>query len=330
MSSHPSGTRMRWRAAADLGALVGDVRAGRRSGGPAKGEGADVGFDLVGGHVGDPDAGPFVGEAGGQPGRCGVEPGHRLVPHRAVQHGVARHAAGAGDRLGEDHRILVRVLVEVDVEPGQVAEQHGPETLPGDEVAGHRKRDPRAERAERDVGHEVHAEPFDERHPGVFDPAVVGAALPAFVGCQDDTTAADADGDALVDDDLGQPDPGHVAGGDQPGQQVQATVRSVPCRRVEHAFGFPRLSGVGRHDHADAGQPIRDVDVDGHASTLDAGADVAGGEVALEDDEQSDHRCRQHTRPGEDRSERVGRPGCEVGDVVGERRRPAAACRHPW
>ena len=121
MSSQPSGTRMGGGPAADLGALVGMLGQGDAPVVPHEGERSDVGFDLVGGHVGDPDAGPIVGEAGRQPGRCRVEPGHGLVPHRAVQHGVARDAVGAGDRLREDHRVLVGVQVEVDVQPGLVA-----------------------------------------------------------------------------------------------------------------------------------------------------------------------------------------------------------------
>ena len=89
------------------------------------------------------------------------------------------------------------------------------------------------------------AEPLDERHSGILDAAVVGAALPPFVGREHDAPALDADRDAVVDDHLGQADPGHVAGGDQPGQQVQPAVRGVPGRRVEDPFGFPRLSGSG-------------------------------------------------------------------------------------
>ena len=128
----------------------------------------------LGGHVRDPDAGPFVGESGRQVGHRGGEPIHRQIPRRAVQHRVAQHAAGSGDRLGEDDGVLVRVQVEVEVEPGLVGEQHGAEPLPRGEVAGHGERDERAERAERDVGHQVHAEPAT-KSPWVLDSAVMGA-----------------------------------------------------------------------------------------------------------------------------------------------------------
>ena len=89
------------------------------------------------------------------------------------------------------------------------------------------------------------AEPLDEGHAGVFDSTVVGATFPPFVRREHDTSTIHPGRDAVVDDDLGQADPGHVAGGDQPRQQVEPAVRRVPGGRVEDPLGLPRLAGLG-------------------------------------------------------------------------------------
>ena len=56
---------------------------------------------------------------------------------------------------------------------------------------------------------------------GSSTPALVGAALPAASGLEHDALALDADRHAVGEHDLGQADPGHVARGDHPGQQVE-------------------------------------------------------------------------------------------------------------
>ena len=68
----------------------------------------------------------------------------------------------------------------------------------------------------------------------------------------------DAHRHAVVDDDLGEADAGHVAGGNHPRQQVQATVGRVSRSRVEHALGLQRILGIGRHHDAQACQPVGD------------------------------------------------------------------------
>ena len=87
---------------------------------------------------------------------------------------------------------------------------------------------------------------------------MVHAAFPRQVGFEHDAASIDADGDAVLDDDFGEADAGHVAGGDHSRQEVQATVGRVPVRRVEHAFGFQRIPGIGGHHDPQPCQPIGD------------------------------------------------------------------------
>ncbi len=56
------------------------------------------------------------------------------APHRPVEHRVARLTIRTGDRLGEEHGVLVRIQVEVDVPFRFEGEEHGAEPPPGDEV----------------------------------------------------------------------------------------------------------------------------------------------------------------------------------------------------
>ena len=74
----------------------------------------------------------------------------------------------------------------------------------------------------------MHPEPIDVGDAGILDPGVVHAAFPRQVGFEHDAASIDADGDAVFDDDFGEADAGHVAGGDHSRQEVQATVGRVP------------------------------------------------------------------------------------------------------
>ena len=99
--------------------------------------------------------------------------------------------SGPGDRLGEEHRVLVGEQVQVDVEVGVVRR-----TAPGPSRRQSRRSletasaEPRPERAVGDVGHDVQAEARDPGDPRVLDAGVVGAALPRLVGLEDDALRA--------------------------------------------------------------------------------------------------------------------------------------------
>ena len=137
----------------------------------------------------------------------------------------------------------------------------------------------------------METEAIDVGDPRVFDASVLSSVLPRFVGREHDAPAANSDRDATLDDDLGQADTRHVARGDQAGQQVKTAIGGSPGARVEHPAGLVGIARVGRHDRVRPVQPVRE------GSNLDPGTDVARDEVALEDDDEADHGCRQHTRP---------------------------------
>jgi len=85
--------------------------------------------------------------------------------------------------------------------------------------------------------------------------------LPAGVGRQHDALAFHTDGDAVVEDDPGESDPGYVARGDQPGQQVQLAVRCAAAPGIQHSLGLERVAGLRGHDHADPGQLVGHEDI---------------------------------------------------------------------
>ena len=196
MSSQPSVDPHRWRTGADLELLEVILGQGDEPVLAQLDERAQVGLDGVGGRVGDPDAGPVVGDAGREIGRLTVtEPAE--VPHRPVQHRVAATTIGCDDRLGEEDRVLVGEQPEVGVELGLVAELHGPEPSPVGQVVGDGQREAWSERAVGDVGHHRETKAGDVRRPRVLDTGVVGPALPAGVGREHHALARHADGHAV-------------------------------------------------------------------------------------------------------------------------------------
>ena len=197
------------------------------------------------------------------PGRSSVIAGRQVhglalaepaeVPHRPVQHRVRRSPVRVRHRLREEHRVLVGEHAQVGVQVGLVGELHRTEPAPLLEVGRHGEGEPRAERAVRDVGHEVQAERRHPRRARVLDPRVVGASLPAVVRRQDDTAPFDAHRDAVLEHDLDETDAGHVAGGHQARQQVQPAVGRPTAGRVEDAELLQRVARLRRHHDARAG-----------------------------------------------------------------------------
>ena len=182
-----------------------------------------------------------------------------------MQHCVGQATVGVEHRLGKEHRILVGKQAQVRVQIGLVGELHRAQTPPTLKVLGDRQRQPRAERAEGDVGHEVHPQ---TRHPGdsgVFDSGVFGAALPPCVRGQNDPTPLDSNGNPVSDDDLGEADPRDVAVRDNARQQVQPAVWRAPAAGVEYPHGLERVARFGGHDNAEAGQGVRDGGLGGQA-----------------------------------------------------------------
>ena len=262
--------------------------------------------DLVDRHVGDPDAGPVVGDAGRQVHALAVaEPAQ--VPHRPVQHGVRRAPVRAGHRLGEEHDVLVGEQVEVGVQVGLVGEVHRPQPPPLPQVVRDRERQPRPERAVGDVGHEVQAEARHPRHARVLDAGVVRAALPARVGRQDDAPALDPDGHAVVEDHLGQADAGDVARATSRGSRCSAPSGVRPLAGLSTPSASSGSPGSGdmttptRVSRYGTVVEVGGVVLSGRCrSALHAGTDVGGDEVALEGDEQ------RHRRGGQDAGARRG------------------------
>ena len=127
------------------------------------------------------------------------------------------------------------------------------------EILGNGERQPRPERAERDVRHQVASE---TRHPGrpwVLDAGVVGAAFPSLIGGEDHAEPPDADGDAVQELDLDEADPRDVAVLDEAGQQMQSPVGSAAARRVEHPHGLERVARLGRHHDTEPGHRVGHV-----------------------------------------------------------------------
>ena len=175
-----------------------------------------------------------------------------------MKHGVARLAAGPGDRLREEQRVLVRVQVEVDAPLRLVAEVHGAESFPRHQVARHGEGDTRTERAERHVRHDVQPESIDVRDAGILDAAVVRSALPRQVRREHDATPLHPHRHTVVNHHLGEHHPRDVPCSHHPRQQVEPTVGGVSAGRVEHALGLQRIVGIRRHHDAEACQPIGD------------------------------------------------------------------------
>ena len=181
------------------------------------------------------------------------------VPHRPVQHRVRRPPVWIGHLLGEEDRVLVGEHAQVGVETGLVGELHGTQALPVLEVLGDGERQPRPERSEGDVRHQV---PAEARNPGrarVFDAGVVGAPLPSLVGREDYAASKDPDGYAVSQLDLGEADARHVALLDEAREQVEAAVRGATAGGVEHPHGLVRVAGLGGHHDPEAGHRVRHV-----------------------------------------------------------------------
>ncbi len=219
---------------------------------------AQVPLDVGHGHVGDPDAGAIVRDAGGQVlAFAGADPAQ--VPHGAVQHGVGGHAVGVVHRFREEHRILVGEQVQVHGEVGLVLEEAGAQPLPAPQVLGMGEREAGTQRAVGHIGHEVLAQ---GGHPGgarVLGAGVVQAAFPALVRGQDHSFAFHAGGHAVVvDDHFGEPHAGYVARRHEPRQQVQPAVRAAAAGGVEDALRFEVVAGFRRHDDPGTGEGERD------------------------------------------------------------------------
>ena len=174
-----------------------------------------------------------------------------------MQHRVGHPAVRVGHRLGEEHRVLVGEHGQVGVEVRLVGELHRAEPAPLLQVVGDGHGQPRAERAERDIRHDVHAQAGHPGDPGILDAGVVGAAFPALVGGQDDSGPPDTDRNPVLQDDLGEADPGDVAVGDDAGQQEQPPVGRAPAAGVEHPHRLERVAGLGCHDDAQPGEGVR-------------------------------------------------------------------------
>ena len=194
-------------------------------------------------------------------GRCTVSPS-RIQPRSHIGRCSIAYdglPVGIGHRLGEEDRVLVGEQAQIGVETGLVGELHRPQALPVLEVLGDGERQPRPERSEGDVRHQVAAE---ARHPGrarVLDAGVVGAPLPSLVGRENLSASMDPDGYAVSQLDLGEADSRHVAVLDQAREQVQAAVRGATAGGVEHPHGLERVAGLGGHHDPEPGHRVGHV-----------------------------------------------------------------------
>ncbi len=214
--------------------------------------------DLAERDEGDPDPRAGVGRDGRRPvalARFDLPE----VPHRPVQDGHAGLAARARHRLGEEDRILVVEEIQVGVELVVVAEQGRAEPAPLPKIIRDGDRGPRSERAVGHVGHHVHPEHRDERDPRILGAGVALPALPGPIRRQHDALPLHADRDPVLDDQLGQADPGHVAGRDQSRQQIRRPVGCPAGAGIEDALDLLRVARLGTHDHADPGEPVAEV-----------------------------------------------------------------------
>ena len=103
-----------------------------------------------------------------------------------------------------------------------------PEPAPGAQVVRDGDRGARAERSESHVGHDVELQVRHPDHARVLDAAVPAAALPRASGDRTTPSRRTACRDAVTQEHLGEPDPGDVVRGDDPGQQPEPAVASRP------------------------------------------------------------------------------------------------------
>ncbi len=168
-----------------------------------------------------------------------------------MQQRDARAAGRAGDELGEEDDVLVREQVQIGLELRLVGELDGPEPVPRHGVGRVGERRLGAERTVRDVGHHVQAERVEEGDARVFDAGILPTVFPALIGREHHAEPLDADGDAVLDDDLGACDARDVARRDDARVQVQLAIRPPGRARVEDALRLQRIGRVGGHDRSE-------------------------------------------------------------------------------
>ena len=99
-------------------------------------------------------------------------------------------------------------------------------------------------------------ERLDKGDPGIFDARIGSSALPPLIGFEDHAHPLDADGHAVLDHDTGTADPGDVALGHHPREEVELAILPPRGRRIQNAFDLQRITGLGRHDRADPTQVV--------------------------------------------------------------------------
>ena len=158
-----------------------------------------------------------------------------------------------GNRHGEQTRVLVVHMDEIDAIVGSKSRQ--PEPLPLKQIPGNRKGNPRAHGRKRGIGHDVTLEWLDEGNARILAAAALRVSFVISFRLERDAQPFDVTRIAcLVKFDARDSNPRIVALRDEPGKEVEVSVRATGDPGIENALDLLRVARLRLHQHC---QPVQ-------------------------------------------------------------------------